>query len=74
MKLIYSLTQTVQRRTVGWTSGGSIPSRKKIFLLTTESRPVVPGVMRPGREADRLPPSYAEVKDGAAIVPLPHIV
>jgi hypothetical protein len=30
------------------------------------------GEMRPRREADRLPPSSAEVKNGGAIPPLPH--
>jgi hypothetical protein len=31
-----------------------------------------PGVKRPGREADHLPPSSAEVKNGGAIPPLPN--
>jgi hypothetical protein len=55
----------------------SSPSRVKNFLISTSSRPVLrptepptqwvpgalsPGVKRPGREADRLPPTSAEVK------------
>jgi hypothetical protein len=31
------------------------------------------GVQRPRREADHSPPSTAEVKNGGAIPPLPHI-
>jgi hypothetical protein len=30
------------------------------------------GVKRQGREADRSPPSSAEVKDGGAVPPFPH--
>jgi hypothetical protein len=33
----------------------------------------VPGLKRPGREADHSHPSSAEVKNGGAIPPLPHI-
>jgi hypothetical protein len=33
-----------------------------------------PGVKRPGRVADRSPPSSAEVKNGRAIPPLPQYV
>jgi hypothetical protein len=33
---------------------------------------VFPGVKRPGREADRSPPSSAEVKNGGSMPPLPH--
>jgi hypothetical protein len=32
-----------------------------------------PGVKRPGREADYTPPSSAEVKNGGAVPPLPHV-
>jgi hypothetical protein len=32
-----------------------------------------PGVKRQGREADHLPPSSAEVKNGGAVPPLPHM-
>jgi hypothetical protein len=60
----------------------------KIFLVSTASRPVLgpihppaqwvsgttsPGVKRPGREADHSPPFSAEVKNGGAIPPLPHM-
>jgi hypothetical protein len=31
-----------------------------------------PGVKRPGREADRLPPSSAEVNNGEITPPLPY--
>jgi hypothetical protein len=59
----------------------------KIFL-STASRPAlgvtqppiqwVPGALPPGvkrqrREADQSPPSSAEVKNGGAIPPLPHV-
>jgi hypothetical protein len=33
----------------------------------------VPGIKRQGREADRSPPSSAEVNNGGAIPPLPHM-
>jgi hypothetical protein len=60
----------------------------KIFLFSTASRPTLgppsllsngylgafsPGVKRQGDEADHSPPSSAEVKEGGAIPPLPHI-
>jgi hypothetical protein len=62
------------------------PSRGKIFLLSTMSRPVLEpiqspmqwvqaafsqGMKRPEREADYSPSSSAEVKNGEAIPPLP---
>jgi hypothetical protein len=34
---------------------------------------ISPGVKRPGREADHSPPSSAEVNNGGAIPPPPHI-
>jgi hypothetical protein len=69
----------------GW---GSDPYRGKSFLFPTRSRPAlgpaqppiqwVPeaislGVKRPGREPDHSPPSSAEVKNGGAIPPFPHM-
>jgi hypothetical protein len=33
----------------------------------------LPGVKRPGREADRSPPSSAEAKNGGAILPRHHV-
>jgi hypothetical protein len=33
----------------------------------------LPGVKWPGREADHIPPSSAEAKDGGAIPPLSHM-
>jgi hypothetical protein len=67
---------------------GSIPAgRREIYLFHkvqagSEAHPVAytmgtgdvsRGVQRPGREADYSPPSSAEVKNVAAIPPLPHM-
>jgi hypothetical protein len=72
----------------GWTAGLRIPAGVKISsaaqrpnllwgppsLLFNGYRRLFPrGINRPGREADHLPPSCAEVKNGGAIPPLPHI-
>jgi hypothetical protein len=53
-------------------------------LLSTLCRPVlgptqphiqwIPGVKRPGCEADHSPPTTAEVRNGGAIPPLPHVL
>jgi hypothetical protein len=66
----------------------SIPGRGKIFLFSTTCRPALgptqppiqwapgtlyPRIKRPGRKADHSPPSSAEVKNGGAIPPLPHM-
>jgi hypothetical protein len=66
----------------------SIPGRGKISLFFIVSKPVLrltqpptqwvllvlsPGVKRPGCEADQLPLSSDEVKNGGAIYPLPHV-
>jgi hypothetical protein len=66
---------------------GSILERGKI-LFSTASRPALgptqppiewvpgaisPGVKGPGRETDHSPPSSADVKNGGAIPPLPHM-
>jgi hypothetical protein len=63
--------------------------RQEIFVYTKASRPGlgpiqtpiqwVPGalsswVKRPGRETDHSPPSSAEVRNGGAIPPIPHIL
>jgi hypothetical protein len=63
------------------------PARGEIFLFYTASRPALgptqspiqwvqealsPGVKQLGREADRWPPSSAEVKNVRDIPPLPH--
>jgi hypothetical protein len=67
--------QSVQQQAEGWMAEGSSlnPSRDKISLLSTLSRPVlgptqppiqwVLEVKRPGREADHSPPFSAEVKN-----------
>jgi hypothetical protein len=57
--------------------------RGKIFLFCIASRPTLgptqpsiqwlPGVKRPGREADHTPPSSVEVKNGGAIPPFHHV-
>jgi hypothetical protein len=61
--------------------------RKELFLYSTESRPAlkptqppikwVPGAIssgakQPGSETDHSLPSSADVKNGGAILPLPH--
>jgi hypothetical protein len=65
---------------------GSIPCRQDFLLYvvqTVSEAPTQPpiewipgvisaGVKRPGHEADRSPPSSAEVRNGGAIPPLPH--
>jgi hypothetical protein len=65
-------------------SRGSIPGRVEIFLFSTASRQalrptqtpvqVVLGLKQPGHETDYSPPSSAEVKNGCAIPPLPHVL
>jgi hypothetical protein len=71
----------------GW-RGFNSREGQEIFLHSTASRPgsgahsasypirsgVFPlGANRPGRAADHSPPSSAEVKNGGAIPPLPHM-
>jgi hypothetical protein len=66
----------------------SIPGKGKVFLFSIASRPglgsaqppihmvpgaISPAVKRPEREADHSSPFNAEVKNGGAIAPLPHI-
>jgi hypothetical protein len=69
----------------GLNGQGFIPSRGKIFLFSTASRPAMGptqppikwvlgdflGVKRPQREANHSPPTSAEVKYGGTIPPLP---
>jgi hypothetical protein len=67
---------------------GLIPSRGKIFLFSTTSRPTLGptqpliqwvqwalsvGVKQGRHEADHSPPSCSVVKNGGAIHPLPHM-
>jgi hypothetical protein len=67
---------------------GSIPGRCKVFLYFTAPRPALgptqpliqwvpgilsPGIKRPRREADHSLSSKAEVWNGGAIPPLPHM-
>jgi hypothetical protein len=64
-----------------------IPGRAKIFLFSTASRPALrptqlpikcelgalcPGIKQPGSEAERSPPTDADVKSSKAIPPLPQ--
>jgi hypothetical protein len=77
----FVLCQSVQRRATGW---GSIPGNGKRFLSTPVYRTALgptqapiqqaPRILtqRSGREADHLPPSSAEIKNGRAIPPLLH--
>jgi hypothetical protein len=61
----------------------SIPGRGKILLFSIATRPDlgptqppiqwVPGVKRPGREADHSPRPSAEVKKSLAIPPVLHV-
>jgi hypothetical protein len=62
----------------GW---NSIPGKGKIFFSTPSMQALgptqppmqwVPGVKRPGHEADHSSPCTAEVKNGGAIRPLLH--
>jgi hypothetical protein len=63
------------------------PGKVKNFLFSTSSRPTLgptqppiqwvlgalsPGLKKPGREADHLPPTRVEVKQHGSIHPLPH--
>jgi hypothetical protein len=67
----------------GLETGVRLPAAAKVFTFSTESRPAlgpnqppiqwVPAVKRPDREADNSLPSSAEVKNGEAVSPLPHI-
>jgi hypothetical protein len=52
---------------------GSIPYKSRPALGLTKLRTQrVPGVRRPGRQADHSPPSNAEVKNGGAVLPHPY--
>jgi hypothetical protein len=72
----------------GWTAGVRFPAEKREFSLLhgvqtgsgahpatypTGAWSSIPGGKRPGPEADRSPPSIAQVKNGGAIPPLPHM-
>jgi hypothetical protein len=48
--------------------------RKYLFILIIQWVPVALslGLQQPGNEADHLPPSGAEFKNGEAVPPLPH--
>jgi hypothetical protein len=75
----------IRRSSVGiataWMVGVRFPAGIRDFFFTA-CRPAlgptqppiqwVPGVKRPGREADHSPPSSAEVKNGGAMPPLPY--
>jgi hypothetical protein len=62
---------------------GSVLGKGKILLFSIASRPAlgltqppiqwVPGVKRPGSEADHSPPSSIKMKNGGAVLPLPRV-
>jgi hypothetical protein len=78
---MFFLLQSSVGITTGWTVGIRFPVGADIFLPSTATRlavrlikpPIqcVPGMKRPGREADHSLPSSVEVKNGGAILPLP---
>jgi hypothetical protein len=53
-------------------TGCSIYSGADPVSSTMGTKDLFTGIERPGREADHLPPSSAEVKKGGAISPLPE--
>jgi hypothetical protein len=54
--------------------GRNIQIRSRALTMGTEGWPVSTGIKRPRREADHLLQSTAEVKNGGAILPVPHAV
>jgi hypothetical protein len=52
---------------------GQVRSGRNFNPILWVSRRFPPGGKRPGREADHSSPSSAEVKNGGAIPPLPHM-
>jgi hypothetical protein len=70
-------------RVIFLTAWVRFPSEERLFLFPTASRlalgptkpPIqwVPRVQQPGRKTYQTPPSSAEVKNGGAIPPLPHV-
>jgi hypothetical protein len=80
-----SYWELVWRRATGWTARFRFPVGARLFSSPqspnqAQSAPLqwAPGspflaVKRPRREADHSPPSSAEVKNGGAIPPLPHL-
>lgn len=79
---------SVLRLATGWTVRDSNYGRENIFSRLQKSPDHIwdthslifnvywgsfPGVIRPGREADHVPPSGAEFKNEVAIHLLPHI-
>jgi hypothetical protein len=68
-------------RATGWMSEVQIPKGGKTFLRNVQagsgdhptSYPIGTGGKLPGREAYLSPPPSAEVKNGEAIPPLPHM-
>jgi hypothetical protein len=70
----------IVRNSEGMDGRGLNSGRDTVFLSSTvpSSYPIgiggsIPGERLPGREADYSPPFVAEVKNGGAISPLPHI-
>jgi hypothetical protein len=69
---------------MGWTAGVRFPTGVNSFLFSIASIVhqfsyviatvgLFPGVDRSGREVDHSPPPTAEVKNGGALPPLPHM-
>jgi hypothetical protein len=66
---------------MGWVDEVLFPAGTRDFSLLHSSEPTRMGIgklfpegaKRPGREADYSPPSSAEVKNDAAILPLSHM-
>ena len=77
--------QNLKRRATGWTVQGSNPCRgKRLYVfpnrpdclwsppsLIFNARVSYPGIKRPGREADHLPPSSAEIKSRCNLTSTP---
>jgi hypothetical protein len=70
-------------RDMGWMTGVQFPTRARDFSLLhsvqtgsaahTASYPMGTGIKRPRCEAGHSPPASAEVENGGAIPPLPHM-
>jgi hypothetical protein len=66
-----SVNRPIIRLFITWVTHGVFPDRLWYPLNLVSVLP--PGVKRQGHEADHSSPSSAEVKNGGAIPPLPHM-